>query len=189
MRLLALMFGLAWASLAQAQTPPDKWLPAYQTYIAPADPSTGKLISKGEVAITDVRIVCAGKGNYRSVKHAGGTYSQNHRLSQNDRIKRQVMAASGVPWKDRAHYEDDHYCPLALGCSDNIENRWAQPRFGNWHAAKKDKLETAAVMMVCAGDVSLKEAQAWFQTRLTPDWRVPYCAEFQDDPDCAKLKP
>src|SRR5262249_21096530 len=123
------------ASAAPAWAQTDNFRPTYPTYIAPADPTTGRLIPKGEVATTDVKEVCAGKGLYRNVPHPGGTYSQTHRLSQNERTKQQVMANSGVPWKDRAHFEDDHFAPLCLGGSDSVNNRWAQPRFGVWNAA------------------------------------------------------
>jgi hypothetical protein len=184
-RTLALILTLLSAQ-AMAQ-PGDTWLPDYQVYIAPADPQTGKEIPKGEVASTDVNEVCAGKGAYRNTPYSGGTYSQNHRLSQNEETKRLVMQQSGVPWEDRAHYEDDHYCPLGLGCSDSIRNRWAQPRFGTWNSAKKDKLETRAIELVCDGKVDLHEAQSWFNTTVTPDWRTIYCAQFPDDVDCAEI--
>jgi hypothetical protein len=177
---------IGWTAPAWAQTP-DPWAPTYQTYIAPADPATGKLIPKGEVESTDVREICAGKGLYRNAPHPGGTYSQTHRLSQNEAVKRQVMANSGVPFKDKAHFEDDHFAPLCLGGSDSINNRWAQPRFGVWNAAVKDHLEGTACEMVCNGEVELPVAQNWFNTRMTYDWRVPYCTVFKDDPDCAEI--
>src|SRR5215472_9771699 len=147
------------ASIAPAWAETDPWQPSYQTYIAPADPQTGRLIPKGEVASTDVNDICAGKGLYRNVPHPGGTYSQRHRLSQNEAVKRQVMANSGVPFKDKAHFEDDHFAPLCLGGSDSINNRWTQPRFGTWNAAKKDQLEGASCDMVCKGEAQLKDAQ------------------------------
>jgi len=173
------------ASSAWAQ-PADTFQPPYQTYIAPADPTTGRLIAKGEVAETDVRVICAGKGIFRNVAHAGGTYSQNHRLSQNEQTKRAVMEQSGIPWEDRIHYEDDHMTPLCAGGSDSIRNRWAQPRFGVWNSARKDELEAAACQMICSGEVDLPTAQGWFNTTITPDWRAPYCATFEDA-DCAEL--
>src|SRR5437764_5007337 len=175
---------VCWVAPAWAQT--DNWAPTYQTYIAPADPATGKLIPKGEVATTDVREICAGKGLYRNVPHPGGTYSQTHRLSQNEKTKRLVMEQSGVPWIDRAAFEDDHFAPLCLGGSDSINNRWAQPRFGTWNAGKKDDLERVSCEMVCSGEAELTAAQGWFNTTITPDWRLPYCQVF-DDPDCAEI--
>ena len=175
---------VCWIAPAWAQT--DNWAPTYQTYIAPADPATGKLIPKGDVATTDVREICAGKGVYRNVPHPGGTYSQTHRLSQNEQTKQLVMQNSGAAWKDRAHFEDDHFAPLCLGGSDSVNNRWAQPRFGTWNAAVKDHLEATACEMVCNGEVELPVAQNWFNTRMTQDWRVPYCTVFEDS-DCAEI--
>jgi hypothetical protein len=179
---------MVWAVNAYAETA-DHFKPSYPVHVIPDfRDADGKPIEKGDVAETDVSVVCAGKGAYKSVSHRGGTYSQNHRLSQNDKTKRAVMQQSGVPWKDRSHYEDDHYCPLGAGCSDSIKNRWAQPRFGAWNAAQKDKLETRAIELACAGSVPLKTVQGWFKTEVTPDWRVPYCKLFgADDPDCAAL--
>jgi hypothetical protein len=81
--------------------------------------------------------------------------TETHRLTQNEQTKQLVMQNSGVAWKDRAHFEDDHFAPLCLGGSDSVNNRWAQPRFGTWNAAVKDHLEATACEMVCNGEVEL----------------------------------
>lgn len=131
-------------------------------------------VHKGDFASHDVNEICAGKGKYRNFPHTGGTYSRNHRLTQNEEVKRQVMEQSGVDWSERAKYEDDHYAPLCLGGSDSIKNRWAQPRFGEWPASMKDKIEAKACELVCDGEVDLETAQSWFDTDKTPDWRDVY---------------
>lgn len=164
----------------------DNFHPSYAVHVIPQQ-------EKGFIASTDVREICAGKGAYKDVpQQRCGTYSQCHRTSQDAKTKHAVMDQSGVPWKDRAHYEDDHYGPLALGFTNDIRNRWAQPRFGMWRADKKDQMENYAQDAVCKKEVDLAAAQSWFQTKANPDWRVPYCrlvdaGKLDSDPDCANL--
>lgn len=146
-------------ALVLAQEPPSREVP---------DPA----ITPGMVASTDHADVCS---------HAGGTYSQRHRLSQTPETKQHVMAAYNVPWATRGRYEDDHIIPLCLGGSDDVRNRWPQPRKETtWKAADKDRLEAEACRQVCSGHVSLSEAQGWFM----PDWRKAYCLRFPDDRRC-----
>ena len=117
----------------------------------------------GMVATTDVADVCS---------HDGGSYSVRHRLSQNPETKREVLAKYGLSMSDARLVEDDHDIPLCLGGSDNIANRWPQPRDGEWKSGQKDELEAFACREVCHGHVPLATAQGWF---LAPsDWRAAY---------------
>lgn len=178
----------------------EEFRPSYPVHIIPDFVDAhGQPIFKGKVASTNVREICAGKGAYRNVARGadGKTYSQENRTSQNPETKRLVLQQSGVPERDAAYYEDDHYGPLALGFSNSIENRWAQPRFGIWSAAKKDAIETYYADAVCNKKIDLAEAQALFQTKITPDWRSVYCRlsqrgllkEFAHDPACNNPDP
>lgn len=141
-------------------------------------------LTPGTAATSDEQDVCSTEG---------GTYSQRHRLSQNERVKRQVLARYGVPWEDRDKYEDDHAVPLCAGGSDAVGNRWPQPRFGAWNAALKDRLEALACHQLCtAHKIQIDEAQGWF---IAPaDWRDAYCKHVlpeeadAPDPGCAELR-
>lgn len=118
------------------------------------------------------------------VSTAGGTYSQRHRLSQTPEVKRQVLARYGVPWADRALYEDDHDLPLCAGGADTIANRWPQLLTGTWNAHDKDRLEAETCLQIRQGRISVADGQARF---LAPtDWRASYCATFKTDPRCPR---
>lgn len=127
------------------------------------DQSAGR--TPGMVATTDVADVCS---------RDGGSYSVRHRLSQNPETKREVLAKYGLSMSDARQVEDDHNIPLCLGGSDDVANRWPQPRDGEWTSDQKDELEAFACREVCHGRTTLAAAQGWF---LAPaDWRVAYQA-------------
>lgn len=63
-------------------------------------------------------------------------------------------------------YEVDHLISLELGGSNDITNLWPQPYHGRWNAHQKDALENRLHALVCAGTVSLDEAQRAIAT----DW-------------------
>lgn len=81
-----------------------------------------------------------------------------------DKMKRHVAAAYGVPWAKRGQYEFDHLVPRALGGADKELNLWPQPLGQARHL--KDPLEVRVWKLVCAGDVSLADAQQAFMD----DW-------------------
>jgi hypothetical protein len=57
-------------------------------------------------------------------------------------------------------YEEDHLIPLNIGGNPTDErNLWPEPRNSEWNADKKDALEFALYKLVCAGRISLKDAQ------------------------------
>lgn len=60
--------------------------------------------------------------------------------------------------------EVDHLCSIELGCSNDAKNLWPQPYFGLWNAHVKDKLENKLHAMVCAGTISLGDAQDAIRT-------------------------
>lgn len=169
------------------------WLPLFLLCIVYHNPVLAQQCKLG--VIPDQSVDCTpGKFETNDINQicgrtSGGTYSQTHRLSQTPETKHQVMSRYGVPWGDRSKYEDDHDGPLCLGGSDSIANRWPQTRSGDWPASKKDRLETESCKMVCAGQVSVDEAQSWF---LAPaDWRIAYCKQIgepEGDESCELIK-
>lgn len=72
------------------------------------------------------------------------------------KLKRQAIGQSGI-MKD---WEWDHDLPLSLGGSPtDLRNMWAQPRFGEWNADRKDELELKLMDLVCHGQLPLVTAQ------------------------------
>src|SRR5262249_34961278 len=75
-------------------------------------------------------------------------------------LKKEVFAAYGISYEDRADYEVDHLIPLSLGgvnrCSDNPTcNLWPQPHqksfpeIAPWGSETKDKLEARLYNTMC----------------------------------------
>lgn len=139
-------------------------------YVLP-DPA----LTPGAVATTDRDEICGRVG--------GLTYTKRHRVwhrRDETMAKYGVLAAviAGVA------FQDDDLVPVCLG-GDNADprNHWAQPSdnlvgVGNGYQSK-DIMDAGACRMVCAGQVSLQEAQSWF---LVPaDWHDAYRWHFEFD--------
>ncbi len=86
-------------------------------------------------------------------------YSKTVRHVQAD-VKRHVYAEYGRTPEAGICCEVDHLIPLELGGSNRIENLWPQPYNLKWNARTKDSLENYLHERVCAGELSLQEAQA-----------------------------
>ena len=68
-------------------------------------------------------------------------------------------------------YELDHIVPLELGgAPDDSKNLQLQPRWGECNADDKDRLEAELGRQVCAGDMTLVEAQR----QIVEDWISAY---------------
>lgn len=82
-------------------------------------------------------------------------------------MKRDVMVRQGLPVAQLSHYEIDHIVPRALGGLDQIDNLQAQCCIVNrqitGRAHNKDVVEVRLHRLVCAGDVSLADAQDVFR--------------------------
>lgn len=61
-------------------------------------------------------------------------------------------------------YEVDHLISLELGGSNDIRNLWPEPYNGTYGAHAKDMVENKLHSMVCAGQISLTDAQAAIAT-------------------------
>lgn len=111
------------------------------------------------------------------------TYSQAHR-NTTEAQKSQVRAA--YPTVVCAHPSDceiDHFCPLALGCADDVKNLWVQPADAEWNGQNfgyhtKDKLETHLVLLMKAGAISPHDAQQC----ILEDWVACYRTYFGTQP-------
>ena len=91
---------------------------------------------------------------------------RNVRRSVNKRVYKEYGIQSHRP----GQYEVDHLISLELGGSNDIKNLWPQPYEGEWNAHMKDRLEDELHAMVCAGKVSLPQAQEW----ISKDWVSAY---------------
>jgi hypothetical protein len=66
--------------------------------------------------------------------------------------------------------EIDHLISRELAGADDVRNLWPQLYHGPWNAHLKDKLENRLHKEMCAGHLTLKQAQRM----LVNDWRVAY---------------
>jgi hypothetical protein len=73
--------------------------------------------------------------------------------------------------KNGRHCEIDHCISRELGGADDVRNLWPQP-YGTqpWNAARKDRVENRLHKEVCAGNITLEQAQK----EVCEDYRVPY---------------
>lgn len=82
---------------------------------------------------------------------------------------------SCVPDAHGRRCEIDHLISLELGGDNHFLNYWPQP-FGTqpWNAVRKDRVENRLHKEVCAGRISLDQAQYEIRT----DYRIPYIRYF-----------
>jgi hypothetical protein len=66
--------------------------------------------------------------------------------------------------------EVDHLISIELGGANTVANLWPQPYRGTWGAHVKDKLENKLHKLVCAGTLSLEDAQ----DEIATDWVASY---------------
>lgn len=96
----------------------------------------------------------------------GWTKTVRPPVSYTGSIKRQMMADFGVPPEGEEDITLDHRIPLALGGSpDRPANFMLQP---DDESKDKDRVEVCLARMVCAGKVTLTEAQ----TAIWDNWRT-----------------
>jgi hypothetical protein len=86
-------------------------------------------------------------------------------------VHRQALLDYGLTFPPpRGAFEVDHLIPLELGGDNTIENLWpeaAEPRPG-FH--EKDRVENYLHKQVCAGEMSLPEAQRLIATDWVSVW-------------------
>jgi hypothetical protein len=110
------------------------------------------------VALTiDAAVICQ-PGYSKSVRHTSG------------QRKHQVYAEYGVNPRS-GHYEIDHLIPLGVGGADVRENLWPESRDTKpWNANLKDQLESYLHVEICAGRISVIQAQK----EIATDWVAAY---------------
>jgi hypothetical protein len=87
------------------------------------------------------------------------------------RTKRQIYAAYGVPTYCRDSYTIDHFIPLSLGGSNQIENLWPEHR-----AVKTARynLETQLYNALRAGEITQRQALKEIETAK---WNPPFTVQ------------
>jgi len=89
-------------------------------------------------------------------------------------VKRRQMLEYGYTDQDPNDYEEDHLL-ISLGLGGDpwdLRNLWPEPRFpaDGWTAAMKNQLEKVLPRLVCAGELTLAQAQHAIAT----DWHAAY---------------
>jgi hypothetical protein len=119
--------------------------------------------------VTDPRVNQANIGT--TVCMHGYTRSVRPPFEWSNRLKHEVMESYRVTGSIH-DYELDHFIPLELGgCPDCIANLWPQP-WASPGAKEKDDVERYLHNRVCAGSLSLGDAQK----AITQDWYAIYRA-------------
>jgi hypothetical protein len=103
----------------------------------------------------------------------------------NSALTKQVLCAKGQekhkvytsyrmnPKKKPCSCEVDHLISLELGGSNDLKNLWPQSyQTKPWNAHVKDRLENALHKLVCAGSISLKQAQHEISTNWIDSYKT-----------------
>lgn len=86
-------------------------------------------------------------------------------------LKRDVYRTYGIPEPPAHRYEVDHLISLELGGSNSERNLWPESyETEPWNAHTKDALENELHRCVCAGEMTLAEAQQ----AIASDWIQAY---------------
>jgi hypothetical protein len=117
-------------------------------------------LTPGHIMETNDNLVCQ-KGYSRTVRYVSM------------KKRKQVYEDYGVKYPQiPGNYEVDHFIPLSLGGSNELENLWVQPspEF-RW----KDKVEFVLWRKVCKNEITLLEAQ-----KIIKNW-YSYYEKIKDD--------
>lgn len=114
-------------------------------------------LTPGAVLTDDAATICQ-RGYSKTVRHTAG------------KLKAKIYRAYGLD-KTSGHFEVDHLISLELGGADVAENLWPQSYDTEpWNAHTKDKLEDRLHALVCAGRLSIEQAQR----EIATDWIAAY---------------
>jgi hypothetical protein len=91
-----------------------------------------------------------------------------------DSEKKEVFAEYGIDYGLRGQYEVDHLISLELGGSNDMANLWPELNAVANGAFVKDKLENYLHRQVCAGKISLQQAQYEISTNWVRYYLTPY---------------
>lgn len=107
---------------------------------------------------------------HQTICVSGWTKTIRPPASYTDRLKEQQMTALGLTGAP-SDYEEDHLISLEIGGNPTDPNNlWPQRWHGDWNAHQKDAIETKLKRLVCAGTITLAEAQR----EIATDWVAAY---------------
>jgi hypothetical protein len=92
-------------------------------------------------------------------------------------VGQKVFEEYGIRNPKPGTYELDYLIDADLGGSDDARNLWPQPYSAQWNAHVKDALENHLRELVCAGKISLAQAQQ----DISLDWTSAYRKYFRTD--------
>jgi len=117
---------------------------------------------------------------HQTICMSGWTATIRPPASYTNNLKTEGITKYGFNDTNLADYEEDHFLPLELGGNPKDQkNLWPEPyntqvngqRMG---AHEKDRVENLLKKQVCAGTITLKEAQ----DQIVSDWYKVYLANF-----------
>lgn len=98
---------------------------------------------------------------------SGWTATVRPSSSYTTALKKKQIVEYGYSDTSTSDYEEDHFVPLELGGAPKSElNLWPEPQYGTKTAANKDTVENKLKKAVCAGTVTLADAQ----DAIVTDW-------------------
>ncbi|HEY8979542.1 MAG TPA: hypothetical protein VIU15_08170 [Streptomyces sp.] len=98
---------------------------------------------------------------------SGWTATVRPSSSYTTSLKKKQIVEYGYSDTSTADYEEDHFIPLELGgAPKDPQNLWPEPEYGDKTAGNKDTVENKLKKAVCAGQVSLSDAQ----NAIASDW-------------------
>ncbi len=148
-------------------------------------------ITPGAIATRDKNVVCT--QSTKTVRYVSASEKQqvytNYNVDPSTKLRAEKLVKNtgaadvdevrssglnpempGKPGPGGARYEVDHLIPLELGGSNDVTNLWPQSYVSTWGAHIKDELENRLHKLVCAGTITLPEAQDAIKT----DWIKAY---------------
>jgi hypothetical protein len=111
---------------------------------------------------------------------SGWTATVRPSVSYTNKLKTEGIAQYGYHDSKLKDYEEDHFIPLEIGGNPtDPKNLWPEPYdtkvdAKTMGARQKDKVEDLLKKQVCAGTITLQEAQ----DQITGDWYKVYVANF-----------
>ncbi len=159
--LVGVVFGLVWASRSQE---PQIASPVVATPAAVATPLYCHSINGlpdpiCTPGVADPRVTP--ENIQRTICVSGYTTTVRPSSAYTNALKRRQIVEYGYTDTNLADFEEDHLIPLELGGHPtDPRNLWPEPRSGTEAAVKKDGVENSLHKKVCAGLVTLADAQA-----------------------------